>query len=152
MTVIANTRTFLLVEKKFRGVYGQRAFSRCGPKLWNNLAQPIRIESDTDAFKKKLKSFLMNEHLRFYSRLNCRWIAVVFEEMLLLCSSLLVSEWVIFCRSYLQTGLLPLFVYLFHFTQFSRIKVSCVWYFNVYAIVLWLEIFIFYTLVQTSSL
>ena len=72
MTVIANTRTFLLVEKKFKGVFGQRAFSRCGPKLWNNLPQPIRMESDTDAFKKKLKSFLMTEHLSFYSRLNCR--------------------------------------------------------------------------------
>lgn len=72
MTVIANTRTFLLIEKKFKGVYGQRAFSRCGPKLWNNLPQPIRMESDTDAFKKKLKSFLMTEHLSFYSRLNCR--------------------------------------------------------------------------------
>ena len=72
MTVIANTRTYMLTEKKFRSAYGERAFSRSGPKLWNNLPFRIRMESDTDSFKKQLKSFLMTEQRDYYSRLNCR--------------------------------------------------------------------------------
>ena len=69
---ISNTRTFLLVEPKFTCSYGARAFSRAGPKLWNSLPLPVRMESDTTSFKKRLKSFLMIEHRAFYTRLNCR--------------------------------------------------------------------------------
>ena len=72
LIVISNTRTFLLVEPKFNSVYGARAFSRAGPKLWNNLPLHVRMENDTTSFKKLLKSFLMIEHHAYYTRLNSR--------------------------------------------------------------------------------
>ena len=70
MIIISNTRTHNLVEKKFNGVYGQRSFSCCGPKLWNNLPLVIRLESDTCKFKKLLKSFLMTNWINFVTRVN----------------------------------------------------------------------------------
>ena len=72
LIVISNIRTYLLVEQKFNTVYGERAFSRAGPKLWNNLPLHIRMESDVTTFKKLLKSFLMIEHHAFYTRLKSR--------------------------------------------------------------------------------
>ena len=57
--VMSNPRTLQLAEKKFSYEYGRRAFSCAGPKLWNNLPIELRMEKDTDAFKKLLKSFLM---------------------------------------------------------------------------------------------
>ena len=72
LIVISNTRTYLLVEKKFYSVYGERAFSRSGPKLWNNLPLHVRMESNIANFKKLLKSFLMTDHHAFYTRLNSR--------------------------------------------------------------------------------
>ena len=61
MVEMSNPRTLNLVEKKFRSVYGKRAFSYAGPKLWNNLPFHIRLEDDINKFKKLLKSFLMND-------------------------------------------------------------------------------------------
>ena len=73
MIIIMNTRTCLLNEKKFANSFGERAFSRSGPKLWNNLPFRIRMETDTEVFKKLLKSFLMSPELhKFYARLNAR--------------------------------------------------------------------------------
>ena len=73
MTVIKNVRTYLLSEKGYTNTYGERAFSRAGPKLWNNLPLKVRMESNTDAFKKLLKSFLMSPDLhKFYERLKCK--------------------------------------------------------------------------------
>ena len=72
MAVVSNPRTFNLVEKKFSSVYGQRAFSRAGPKLWNNLPIHMRKENDTSKFKKLLKSFLMTEAYNLYARVNMR--------------------------------------------------------------------------------
>ena len=52
-------RTLHLRETSFNNKYGCRAFSHAGPKLWNLLPRAIRIEADTEQFKKRLKSFLM---------------------------------------------------------------------------------------------
>ena len=52
-------RTMNLRETRCLNKYGVRAFSHVGPKLWNLLPIHIREESDTDEFKKALKSFLM---------------------------------------------------------------------------------------------
>ena len=52
-------RTMNLRETRCLNKYGVRAFSHVGPKLWNLLPMHIREESDTDEFKKALKSFLM---------------------------------------------------------------------------------------------
>lgn len=70
--VVSNPRTFNLVEKNFASVFGQRAFSRAGPKLWNSLPLQMRLEQDTSKFKKLLKSFLMTEADNFYHRINMR--------------------------------------------------------------------------------
>ena len=72
MVAVSNPRTLNLVEKKFTSVYGQRAFSRAGPKLWNNLPLQMRMENDTSKFKKLLKSFLMTDANNLYSRVNMR--------------------------------------------------------------------------------
>ena len=52
-------RTMNLRETRCLNKYGVRAFSHVGPKLCNLLPTYIREESDTDEFKKALKSFLM---------------------------------------------------------------------------------------------
>ena len=72
LVVVSNPRTRKLTEKKFCSVYGERAFSRAGPKLWNNLPCHIRMEKDINIFKKLLKSYLMTDTYNFYSRVNMR--------------------------------------------------------------------------------
>ena len=64
-----SSRTMKLQESKFYSKYGKRAFSCAGPKLWNLLPTEIREESDTDKFKKALKSFLMLRGEEF-----CSWV------------------------------------------------------------------------------
>ena len=70
--VVSNPRTFNLVEREFTSVFGQRAFSRAGPKLWNCLPIKMRLEQDTSKFKKLLKSFLMTRADFLYHRINMR--------------------------------------------------------------------------------
>ena len=69
---ISNVRTYKLIETKFSSIYGERSFSRAGPKLWNNLPLNVRLESDTSKFKKLLKSYLMTNSCDFHRRLNMR--------------------------------------------------------------------------------
>ena len=54
-------RTKKLKERSFNGDYGERSFSVAGPKLWNLLPTDLRLEEDTDEFKKQLKTFLFRE-------------------------------------------------------------------------------------------
>ena len=64
-------RTIKLQETKYNNKYGNRAFSRVGPKLWNLLPKVIREEADTESFKKALKSFLMLRGEEF-----CSWVSM----------------------------------------------------------------------------
>ena len=48
----------LLTESVSNSWYGDRAFSRCGPKLWNALPLSLRQSKTTSAFKTALKTFL----------------------------------------------------------------------------------------------
>ena len=50
-----------LEERKCNGEMGERSFAVAGPKLWNLLPVEVRIEEDTEEFKKKLKTFLFRE-------------------------------------------------------------------------------------------
>ena len=50
-------RTCKLVHRRSKRSYGKKAFSRCGPRLWNLLPIDIRLESITEEFKKQLKTF-----------------------------------------------------------------------------------------------
>lgn len=70
LIVISNVRTYKLVEKKFSSVFGERAFSRAGPKLWNTLPLSLRMENNTDNFKKLLKSRLITDTNNFHSLLT----------------------------------------------------------------------------------
>ena len=67
---ISNTRIYNLVEKMIFSVNGERAFSRYGLKLWNKLALHVRMENDTNKFKKLLKSYLMTDLYSYYCCLN----------------------------------------------------------------------------------
>ena len=50
---------FLLTEPRSRTVtYGDRAFSRAAPRLWNNLPQSLREATSLHSFKTMLKTFL----------------------------------------------------------------------------------------------
>jgi hypothetical protein len=57
-----NTRSssqLLLTEPRSRTVtYGDRAFSRAAPRLWNNLPQSLREATSLNSFKTMLKTFL----------------------------------------------------------------------------------------------
>ena len=53
------TRTGHLVEKRCYSKYGERAFSHYGPKIWNLLPKDMRLESNTNDFNKKLKTYLI---------------------------------------------------------------------------------------------
>ena len=43
--------------------YGDRAFSVCGPKIWNTVPLEIRQSSTVVLFKKKLKTFLFTRFI-----------------------------------------------------------------------------------------
>ena len=45
--------------------HGERAFSFCGPKLWNDLPSSIKQATSVDIFKKDLKTFLFNKDVNF---------------------------------------------------------------------------------------
>ena len=64
----SSERTLKLNETKSNSSYGDRAFSHCGPKLWNILPPVIREEPETNIFKKKLKSFLMTNGEQFHQK------------------------------------------------------------------------------------
>ena len=56
-----SSRTKKLEERSCYGVMGERSFQVAGPKLWNLLPLNVRMEEDTEEFKKKLKTFLFRE-------------------------------------------------------------------------------------------
>ena len=49
------------MEQACHGQMGERSFSIAGTKLWNLLPKGVRMEEDTEEFKKKLKTFLFRE-------------------------------------------------------------------------------------------
>ena len=65
-------RTKKLVVRDFNGVMGKRAFSVCGPRLWNALPKDLRVMDDLDDFKKKLKTYLFTSSSRFYELVNMK--------------------------------------------------------------------------------
>ena len=61
-TVSCNRRTGLrsanYVKRCTRTKFGERAFSLAGSAAWNNLPKDLQHCSNTDLFKKRLKTFL----------------------------------------------------------------------------------------------
>ena len=63
-------RTKKLQERKSKSKYGDRAFSHAGPKVWNHLPMNIRIQEDTEKFKKMIKTHLMLHGHQLIQNLN----------------------------------------------------------------------------------
>jgi hypothetical protein len=57
----SSSKRLLSVPKFKLQTYGARAFSICGPVLWNALPQDVIQCASLDSFKSKLKTFLFNE-------------------------------------------------------------------------------------------
>jgi len=56
----SNNQYFLRVPKSRTTTFGDRAFSVCAPKLWNNLPTDVKSSPSIDIFKKKLKTYLFS--------------------------------------------------------------------------------------------
>ena len=57
----SSDRTMKLEEHSYLGVMGKRSFSVAGSNLWNLLPKEVRMEVDTNEFKKMLKTILFHE-------------------------------------------------------------------------------------------
>ena len=54
----SSSKNLLVVPPSRTKGYGDRAFSICGPKLWNSLPDSLRHETKLEHFKKNLKTYL----------------------------------------------------------------------------------------------
>ena len=64
-TLRSGSKHLLCVPRVRTKNYGERAFSFCGPKLWNDLPSSIKQATSVDIFKKELKTFLFNKDVNF---------------------------------------------------------------------------------------
>ena len=55
-----SARMKILEVREFQTSYGERAFSVCGPRLWNALPYELRIVEDVEVYKKKVKTLLFD--------------------------------------------------------------------------------------------
>jgi hypothetical protein len=69
LTFVKCDRTKKLVARRCNGVMGDRAFSVCGPRLWNALPIQLRMLKDVD-FKANLKTFLFRNGDYFNEYVN----------------------------------------------------------------------------------
>ena len=67
-----SSRSKKLEVRDCRGAMGERAFSVCGPRLWNCLPTQLRWNDVIDDFKKNLKTFLFQNADRFYELVNMK--------------------------------------------------------------------------------
>ena len=67
-----SNRTKKLEVKRCLGEMGNRAFSVCGPRLWNCLPTELRLNKDIDDFKKNLKTYLFKDGERFYELVHMK--------------------------------------------------------------------------------
>jgi hypothetical protein len=71
-----------------RSSYGDRAFSACGPPLWNGLPQNIRATTEFTTFKRLLKAWLFGKWKIFLrgSALNtCHGKKALYINIVLYC-------------------------------------------------------------------
>ena len=60
-TLSERSRCNRLVTKSFNSAFGERAFTVCGPKLWNSLPAYLRTIENINTFKEKLKTYLFKK-------------------------------------------------------------------------------------------
>ena len=63
-------RSVKLETRRCYGKYGDKSIYVKGPKLWNSLPASIRMEKETEIFKKHLKTFLFSSSDSFYIHAN----------------------------------------------------------------------------------
>ena len=57
----SNEQNLLIVPKTMRKAFGDRAFAKAGPFLWNELLADIREASTEETFKSRIKTFLFKK-------------------------------------------------------------------------------------------
>ena len=65
-----SSRTMLLSQHRYSSKFGNRCFARFAPKIWNLLPLVLRVETNTDTFKKNLKTFLFENGEWLYTKLQ----------------------------------------------------------------------------------
>ena len=65
-------RLKMLEVRESHGLMGDRAFSVCGPRLWNCLPTKLRLEQDADDFKNGLKTYLFKHCDSFYELVHMK--------------------------------------------------------------------------------
>ena len=65
-------RLKMLEVRESHGPMGDRAFSVCGPRLWNCLPTKLRLEPDAEDFKGALKTYLFKNSDRFYELVHMK--------------------------------------------------------------------------------
>ena len=56
----------------FQTSFGERAFSVCGPRLWNALPTALRLKVDIDDFKSGLKTYLFRNGQTFFNLVHMK--------------------------------------------------------------------------------
>ena len=67
-----SNRTKKLEAKECIGEMGDRAFSVCGPRLWNALPHRLRLIDDEDDFKAQIKTYLFKNADYFYETVHTK--------------------------------------------------------------------------------
>ena len=67
-----SNRTKKLEVRPCLGEMGNRAFSVCGPRLWNCLPTELRMNGNMEDFKKKLKTYLFKDGVKFYEHVHMK--------------------------------------------------------------------------------
>ena len=64
----SNSQYLLRVPKSRTTTFGDRAFSACAPKLWNNLPSDVKSSPSIDIFNKELKKYIFSNYFFLISR------------------------------------------------------------------------------------
>jgi len=70
LLTISLSHHVLFCEPRVNSSFGDRAFFKCGPKLWNSLPTTIRNIRNLSTFKSSLKYFLFNNCVDFHHKLQ----------------------------------------------------------------------------------
>ncbi len=70
LTNCSSSRTMKLANITYKSGFGNRSFSRVGPKMWNLLPIHLRMEKNCIKFKTGLKTYLFDNSDSFYQKLH----------------------------------------------------------------------------------
>ena len=67
-----SSRLKALEVRGCRSSYGERAFSVCGPRLWNCLPSKLRLVDELECFKNDLKTYLFRHGQDLYNLIHMK--------------------------------------------------------------------------------